>query len=80
LRQLQALPEDVQDAWEDPDDGATSVTDPMTMAQLQQQMEARLLTRKGICGGVVAGSIAAAAVIGLLLWRHRQAVLTYKAR
>jgi hypothetical protein len=68
------------DVWEDPEDGPTSVTAPMTVAQLQQHMEARLLTRKWIRGGVVAGSIAAVTVIGLCLWRHRQAVLTYKAR
>jgi hypothetical protein len=80
LKQHQALLQDVWDAWEDPKDGPTSVTAPMTMAQFQKQMEARLLTRKWVCGGVVAGSIAAVAVIRLCLWRHRQAVLTYKAR
>jgi hypothetical protein len=67
LKQDQALLEGVWDAWEDPGDGTTSVTAPMTMAQLQQQVEARLLTRKWICGGVVAGSIAATAVIRLRL-------------
>jgi hypothetical protein len=68
LKQHQALLEDVWDAWEDPGAGPTSVTAPMTMAQLQQQMEARLLTREWIYDGVVAGSIAAVAVIGLCLW------------
>jgi hypothetical protein len=52
----------------------------MTMPQLQQQVEVRLLTRRWICSGIVAGSTAAATVIGLCLWRHRRALLIFRAR
>jgi hypothetical protein len=65
LKQHQALPEDIWDAWEDPGDGLASVTAPMKMSQLQQQMENRLRARKLICGGVFAGSISTVTVIGL---------------
>jgi hypothetical protein len=43
-------------------------------------MEARLLTRKWICSGIVVGSTAAATEIGLCLWRHRRALLIVRAR
>jgi hypothetical protein len=48
------LLEDMWEAWGGSRDGPTTVTDPMTMPQLQQQVEARLLTWKWICSGVVA--------------------------
>jgi hypothetical protein len=79
VKQHQELLEDVWDAWEGSRDRPTAVTNPMTMPQLQQQVEARLLTRKWICSGVVAGSTTAATVIGLCLWRHRRMLLIFRA-
>lgn len=79
LEQHQPLLEDVWNAEGSPGDGATLPAAPMTMTQLHHQMEARRMMRKWRCGGIVAGSMAAAAVICLCLWRYRQAVLTYMA-
>ncbi|PNF23742.1 hypothetical protein B7P43_G17246, partial [Cryptotermes secundus] len=80
LKQHQGLLGDVWDAWEDPEDGSTPDTAPRTITQLRQQVEARLLTQRWICSGIVAGSTAAAAVLSLCLWRHRRALLIFRAR
>ena len=80
VKQHQELLEDVWHAGEDSGDGPTAVAAPMTMPQLQQQVEARLLTRKWTCSTIVTGSTTTAAVIGLCLWRHRRALLVFRAR
>jgi hypothetical protein len=46
LRQHRALLEDIWDAREDTEGGPASITAPMTMFQLKQQLEARTLGRK----------------------------------
>ncbi|PNF40358.1 hypothetical protein B7P43_G03254 [Cryptotermes secundus] len=79
LKQHQGLLGDVWDVWEDPEDGSTPDTTPRTMTQLRQQVEARLLTQRWICSGIVTGSLAAATVLGLCLWRHRQALPIFRA-
>ncbi|PNF34457.1 hypothetical protein B7P43_G11252 [Cryptotermes secundus] len=74
VKQHQELLE-VWDAWEDSRDGPTT---PMTILQLQQQVEARLRKQKWICSGIVAGSTSAATVLGLCLWRRRRALLIFQ--
>ncbi|PNF21982.1 hypothetical protein B7P43_G17813 [Cryptotermes secundus] len=59
VKQHRELLEDVWDAREDSRKGPTAVTAPMTMPQLQQQVETKILPRKWICSGIVAGSTAA---------------------
>jgi hypothetical protein len=81
VKQHQALLEDVWAAWEGPGEGEPAPrTVPITMSQLQQQMEAKLLARKWSSIGAVAGSIAVIAVISMCLWRHWRMVAAFRAR
>jgi hypothetical protein len=80
LQQYQALLKDIWDTWDDPTGGTNSDTAPRTMTLLQQQMETRLHVRRWIYGGIVTGSTAAAAIIGLCLWRHRRTLHSLRKR
>ena len=53
---------------------------PVTMEQMQRHVEARLYAWKWIYGAVMAGSPVAVAVIGLCLWRYRQALPVFRVR
>ena len=70
--------DEVWTAWEKSGGSQAAIPAPMTMDLLQKQIEARLYPWKWTYGGVVAGSTAAATVIGLCLWRHRRKLPVFR--
>ena len=74
LKRHQELFEDVWNMTEEP----TQTLEPLTLRQLQQQMETQLLKEKWVYGGIIAGSLGLAAAISICLWKYRRMVFSFR--
>jgi hypothetical protein len=78
IREHQGMLVDIWDTWMDPRDEPD--TTPVTMFQLQQQIEARTREKKWRINGAIIGStVVVTIIVGLCLWKHRQGIFAIRA-
>jgi hypothetical protein len=78
IREHQGMLVNIWDTWKDSQDDPDA--NPVTMFQLQQQLEARIQGRRWRINGVIIGStVVVTIVVGLCLWKHGQRILAIKA-